>query len=83
MKYIGAILTAAFLLIAVKAYAEECSYDCNGTGFTLYLNDDQLSWPEGELTEEQCNEMKAEIEPQAPPFTALECRESAIKREEI
>jgi hypothetical protein len=83
MKTIAFLLTASLLMLVTPLYADECSYDCNGTGWTLYLGPDQLSWPNGELTEEQCQEMLEEIEPQAPPFADLKCVEEPTKRESI
>lgn len=62
---------------------EECLMDCTGTGWTLYLQDQQLSWPLGALTEEQCQEMWNEIEPQAPPLSRLVCVETYVKHQEL
>lgn len=72
-----------FMAMVLPAYAEDCGSGCTGTGWTLYLDGDQLSWPAGELTKEQCAEMYAEIEPQTPPFSKLVCVEEEVKRESI
>jgi hypothetical protein len=57
-----------------------CGLSCTGFGFTLYLGDNALSWPSGALTLEQCEEMKAEIEPQTEAFADLRCEEEAYSR---
>jgi hypothetical protein len=78
MKYIGALLTAAFLLIAVRAYA--CN-ECNTTIWELHLNGFVVSF--GDMDQEQCEALKAEIESQTEPFTELVCVEVPAAREQI
>ena len=64
------------------AHAEECYPRCTGTGWTLYLNDDVLSRPGGELTKEECEELQIQILPQRPSHSRLECVEEDIARQE-
>jgi hypothetical protein len=60
-----------------------CVLECTGSGFTLYLNDQPLSWPGGALTLEQCEEMLEEIDKQAEPFANLRCVEEPFARQDI
>lgn len=75
-------LVVLWALLTV-AQADECFADCTGTGWTLYLEDNQLSWPEGSMTEEECEALWHEIEPQTPPFSRLVCVETEVKQEKI
>lgn len=83
MGWIGGTLTAIFLLLTTYAYADDCMANCTGTGWTLWLEDSQLTWPEGALTEEECEDAYREIEPQTPPFSRLVCVETEIAIQEI
>jgi hypothetical protein len=78
------ILTFGFLYLVTSAFAQEnCMADCTGTGWTLYLNDQALTCPEGAMTEEECEQAWRDVEPQTPPFSRLVCVETDVKREEI
>lgn len=78
MKLTGALLTAAFLLIAVKAYA--CN-ECNTTIWQLVYQGYVVSF--GDMDQAQCEELKAELEAQTVPFSDLVCVEVPVAREQI
>jgi hypothetical protein len=84
-----AILFIGSLLIAMGAafwgaHAEGCGGwpqpTCNGTAWSLELNDDVLL---DELTEEECQDEGRALEPQIPPFTQLVCVEYDIAEQEL
>ena len=70
------ILMAALLLIA-----DPCMIDCTGTIWELHYQGHVVSF--GDMDQQQCEDLKAEIEAQTEPFTDLECVEVDVAREEI
>lgn len=67
MGWLGGLLAAGFLLTVTAAYG--------ATGWTLYLDDQQLTFPKGALSERECEELYYELEGQAPQLSNWECVE--------
>ena len=70
------ISMAALLLIA-----DPCMIDCTGTIWELHYQGHVVSF--GDMTQEECEALLEEIEPQTAGFSDLKCVEVEVAREQI
>jgi hypothetical protein len=78
LLFLICILVVCLLFWSV-ASAEDCGVSCTGTAWELEINGDVVARG---LTEQECDELAIEIEPQTPPFRRMICREYEIAEQE-
>ena len=76
---IGGALMLVFLSATVPAYA--VCWPCNTTIWQLTYQGNVINL--GDMTEQECNDILAEIDPQTPAFADLECVEVPVVRRDI
>lgn len=72
------------LLIALVIFGyDDCiiNQSCTTTTFELFYQGNVVSF--GDMSAEECADLKTEIEKQTPAFTSLECREVPVARTQI
>jgi hypothetical protein len=76
-------LIGAFLFSVTYACADDCVLDqsCTTTIWQLTYQGNVVSF--GDMDQEQCEDLLAELEAQTEPFTGLACEEVPVKRENI
>jgi hypothetical protein len=70
------------LYLTWPALSEECTYNCNDTTFVLQFQGHDVSIGR-DMSLDECEELLAEIDPQTPGFTELECVEVDVLRQKI
>ncbi len=69
-------------IIAIALFLTEC-ITCTGTIWELRLMPDDVVVSFGDLTQDECEALKAEIQDQAPQWKDLVCVEVRVSRQDI
>jgi hypothetical protein len=81
LKALGIILLIAGADAEFDA-TDPCITDCSETVWVLEINGHPVSIGQ-DMDEDECNALLAQIDPQAPGFSSLECVPYDVRRERI